>query len=111
MIFFKAITSLKVNIGKSELVPVGVIGSLNTLSSVLSCNVGKLPMTYLDMPLGAHFKDPSIWNPIIEKWRRSFLVGNVYICQKGKINFTEKYPFKPSHLFLILVFYPSSCGR
>ena len=67
MIFFKAITGLKVNIGKSEIVPMGVIGSLNTLSSVLSCNVGKLPMTYLDMPLGAHFKDPSIWNPIKEK--------------------------------------------
>uniref|UniRef100_A0A7N2RB15 BPL/LPL catalytic domain-containing protein n=1 Tax=Quercus lobata TaxID=97700 RepID=A0A7N2RB15_QUELO len=35
----EVITGLKVNIGKSEIVPMGVIGSLNTLSSVLSCNV------------------------------------------------------------------------
>ena len=45
MIFFEAITGLKVNIGKSEIVPMGVIRSLKTLSSVLSCNVSKLTMT------------------------------------------------------------------
>ena len=32
MIFFEAITGLKVNIGKSEIVPVGVVVSLNTLA-------------------------------------------------------------------------------
>ena len=45
MIFFKVNTGLKVNIGKSEIVPMGVIRSLKTLSSVLSCNVSKLTMT------------------------------------------------------------------
>ena len=45
MIFFKVITGLKVNIGKSEIVPMGVIRSLKTLSSVLSCDVSKLTMT------------------------------------------------------------------
>ena len=56
MIFFEAFTGFKVNIGKSEIVPVGVVGSLNTLACVLGCNVGRLPMTYLGMPLGAHFR-------------------------------------------------------
>ena len=27
-------------------------------------------MTYLGMPLGAHYKDPSIWNSILEKMER-----------------------------------------
>ena len=67
MIFFETIRELKVNIGKSEIVPVGVVGSLNALASVLGCNIGRLPMIYLGMTLGSHFKDPSIWNPIIEK--------------------------------------------
>ena len=38
-------------------------------------------MTYLGMPLGVHFKDPLIWNPIIEKieeklfgWKRLYLL-------------------------------------
>ena len=81
MIFFEAITDLKVNIGKSEIVPLGLVGSLNTMASVLGCNVGRLPMTYLGMPLVAHFKDPLIWNPIIEKietklfgWKRLYLL-------------------------------------
>ena len=34
MIFFETIIGLKVNIGKSEIVPVGVVGSLNALASV-----------------------------------------------------------------------------
>ena len=72
MIFFEAITGLKVNIGKSEIVLVELVGSLDTLASVLGCNVSRLPMIYLGMPLGAHFKDPSIWNPIREKIEKKF---------------------------------------
>ena len=57
-----------------------MVGSLNALASVLGCNIGRLLMIYLGMPLGSHFKDPSIWNPIIEKmekklssWKRLYL--------------------------------------
>ena len=66
LIFFEAITGLKVNIGKSEIVSVGEVGNLDALTSILCCKVGCLPMSYLGMPLGAHYKDSSIWNPIIE---------------------------------------------
>ena len=66
LIFFEAITSLKVNVGKSEIVPVGEVGNLDALAHILCCKVGCLPMSYLGMPLGAHFKDASIWNPILE---------------------------------------------
>ena len=68
--FFEAITGLKVNGSKSEIVPVGDVGNLNVLVHVLCCRVGSLPMTYLGMPLGAHYKDSLIWNPIIEKIER-----------------------------------------
>ena len=64
LIFFEAITSLKVNVGKSEIVPVGDVGNLNGLARILCCKVGTLPMRYLGMPLEAHYKDSSIWNPI-----------------------------------------------
>ena len=47
-----------------------MVGSLNALASVLGCNIGRLLMIYLGMPLGSHFKDPSIWNPIIEKMEK-----------------------------------------
>ena len=83
MIFFEAITSLKSNIGKNEIVPVGVVGNLTTLASVLGCNVGRLPMMYLGMPLGAHFKDPSIWNPIIEKMEKKLFGWKCLYLSKG----------------------------
>ena len=83
MIFFEAITGLKINIGKSEIVPVGVVGNLTTLASVLGCNVGRLPMTSLGMPLGAHFKDPSIWNPIIEKMEKKLSGWKCLYLSKG----------------------------
>lgn len=65
MIFLEAIMSSKVNVGKSEIVLVGEVGSLNALANVLGCKIGRLLMNYLSMPLGAHFKDSSIWNPLI----------------------------------------------
>ena len=80
LIFFEAITGLRVNVGKSEIVPVGEVGNLGTLARILCCKVGRLPMSYLGMPLGAHFKDASIWNPILERvekklagWKRLYL--------------------------------------
>ena len=67
LIVFEAITSLKVNVGKSEIVPVVEVGNLDALACTLCCKVGCLLMTYLGMTLEAHYKDSSIWNPIIER--------------------------------------------
>ena len=53
---------------------------MSYLARILCCKVGRLPMSYLGMPLGAHFKDASIWNPILERvekklanWKRLYL--------------------------------------
>ena len=77
---FQAFTGLKVNVGKSEIVPVGEVGNIDDLASILSCRVGSLPMKYLGMPLGTPFKTASIGTPFWRRWRRSCLVGSVYIC-------------------------------
>ena len=49
LIFFEAITGLKVNVGKSEIVPVGDVGNLIALARILCCKVGTLPMRYVGM--------------------------------------------------------------
>jgi hypothetical protein len=61
---FEAVSGLRINLGKSELVP---IGEVESLAHIMGCNIGSLPMTYLGMPLGASFKSISIWNGVIEK--------------------------------------------
>ena len=80
MTCFQAFTGLKMNVGKSEIVPVGEVRNIQSLANILQCKVGSLPMTYLSMPLGNLYKAPSIWNPILERmekklsgWKRLYL--------------------------------------
>ena len=109
LIFFEAITGLKVNVGKSEIVPVGDVGDLNGLARIYK--VGTLPMRYLGLPLRAHYMDSSIWNPIIEKmekrlagWKRLYqLKGGRLILLKSTLSSLPTY-------FLSLFTIPSGCG-
>ncbi len=78
--WFQAASGLKINLGKSELVPVGNVPDVEGLAAVLGCKVADLPIIYLGLPLGSSFKDQTIWNGIIEKmekrlagWKRMYL--------------------------------------
>ena len=54
LLSFQAVTGLKVNVHKSEMVPIGEVDDGHALADILGCKVGKLPMSYLGMPLGFH---------------------------------------------------------
>ena len=60
LIWFEAGTSLKINLSKSKLVPVGVVHNIELLLSALGCKQGSLPIKYSGLPLGAKFKDKTI---------------------------------------------------
>ncbi|RVX01635.1 hypothetical protein CK203_024424 [Vitis vinifera] len=49
-------TWLRVNLGKSELIPFGRVENVEELVEEFDNKVGRLPSTYLGMPLGAPFK-------------------------------------------------------
>ena len=66
----QAFTNLKVNGGKSEIVPIGEVSNIHTLANILRCKVGNLPMKYLSMPLGTWNKTASIWNHILERMEK-----------------------------------------
>ena len=86
LIWFEAVSSLKINLGKSELVPIGIVHNMHLLLVVLGCKQGYLPMKHLGLPLGAKFKDKTIWNPILEKMERR-LVGwkCLYFSKGGRV--------------------------
>ena len=70
----------KVNVLKSEMVPIGKVHNVQALAEILGCRIGSLPMTYLGMPLGAR---PLLFG--ILYWRKesvSWLGGRSCICQK-----------------------------
>ncbi len=68
--WFEATTRLKINLSKSEIDPVGNVLILEDFRHILGCKFASLPMKYLGLPLGAHFKESTIWNPIIERMER-----------------------------------------
>jgi hypothetical protein len=68
--YFEAVTGLRVNMSKSEMVPVGDVPNLSILADIMCCCIREFPMTYLGMPLGASFKSKAIWNFIVEKMER-----------------------------------------
>jgi hypothetical protein len=57
---FEAISGLKLNLSKSEIVLVGEVGDVEGLSSILGCGVALLPIKYLALPLSAYYKASTI---------------------------------------------------
>jgi hypothetical protein len=84
--WFEAASGLKINLSKSEIVPVGDVPQIDELVHLLGCKQSVLPLQYLGLPLGASFKESAIWNPVlgmVEKrlasWKR------LYLSKGGKI--------------------------
>ena len=72
---FEAIFGLKINLPKSEIVPIGEVEDIDGL-----------PMKYLGLSLGAPYKSTTIWNYIIEKMGRE-LTGwkKMYLSKGGRL--------------------------
>ena len=83
---FEEVLGLRINLGKSELVPVGGVHNLEALVGLLGCGQSSLPLKYLGLPLGAKFKNLSVWNPILERMERR-LAGwkRMYLPKGGKV--------------------------
>ena len=85
LLSFQAVTDLKVNVQKSEMVPIEEVDDVHALAEILGCNVETLPMSYLGMPLGASHNSPSIWNPILEKIEQKLAGWKKYLSKGGKL--------------------------
>ena len=83
LLCFQAVTGLKVNALKSEMVPIGEVPNIHVLAEILGCRIGSLPMTYLGMPLGVSHKSLTIWNPILEKIERKLARWKKMYLSKG----------------------------
>jgi hypothetical protein len=80
---FEAASGLRINLGKSEIVPIGEVEDVERLANLLGCRVASLPMTYLGLPLGASYKSTSIWNGVIEKMERRLAGWKQMYLSKG----------------------------
>ncbi|RVW35450.1 hypothetical protein CK203_097227 [Vitis vinifera] len=70
LFWFEAASGLKINLGKSEIIPVGEVEDIEELAVEIGCRVGSLPSQYLGLPLGAPNKASSVWDGVEERMRR-----------------------------------------
>ena len=109
---FEVVTSLCVNMEKSEMVPVGKVGNIEMLANSLDCQVGSLPLAYLGMPLGASYKAVSVWDPILEKMERR-LTGwrKLYLSKGGRLTLLKSTLSSLPTYFLSLFTIPVSVAH
>ena len=69
MFWFEVESSLRINLDKSEIIPVGEVEEVEELAVELGCRVGSLPSTYLGLLLGAPYKSLYVWDGVKERVR------------------------------------------
>ena len=112
LIWFEAVFGLKINLGKSKLVPVGMVHNFDLLLTVLGCKQGTLPMKYLGLPLGAKFKDKTIWNPILEKIERRLAGWKcLYLSKGGRVTLIKSTLSNLPTYFLSLFHIPAAVAN
>ena len=68
--WFKAISGLKINLEKGELISTGRVPIMEELADILGCKMGLLPSKYLGLPLGSTFKSTTMWDLVEERMQR-----------------------------------------
>jgi hypothetical protein len=84
LLCFEAISGLKINLQKSELVAVGEVPNIEELADILSCRISFFPMKYLGLPLGAPFKSRVIWDGVIERMKKRLASWKKMYLSKGR---------------------------
>ena len=66
LLLFEALSGLKVNFSKSQLVGVNIHASwLSEAALVLNCKVGSFPFVYLGLPVGGNPRRLAFWEPLL----------------------------------------------
>lgn len=82
MLCFEAVSGLKVNFFKSELIGVRVDKEkVADLADIMGCKVGALSASYLGLPLCAPSK--CLWNPVVESMERKLAIWKAKSLSMG----------------------------
>ncbi|KAJ9674856.1 hypothetical protein PVL29_024033 [Vitis rotundifolia] len=60
LFWFEAASGLRINLAKSEIIPIGEVDDMAKMAAEIGCRVGSLSSHYLGLPLGAPNKAPYV---------------------------------------------------
>ncbi|KAJ9689584.1 hypothetical protein PVL29_014988 [Vitis rotundifolia] len=83
LFWFEAASGLRINLAKSEIIPVGEVDDMEELAVEIGCRVGSLPSQYLGLPLGAPNRAPYVWDGLEERVRRRLARWKQQYISKG----------------------------
>ncbi|RVW46790.1 Homeobox-DDT domain protein RLT2 [Vitis vinifera] len=78
-----SISGLRINLDKSEILPVGRVENLENLALEAGCKVGRLPSSYLGILLGANHKSVAVWDGVEERFRKRLALWKRQFISKG----------------------------
>ena len=109
LMWFEAVLWLRINLEKSELIPIGRVENIDDLTMDFGYRVGSLPSTYLGLSLGAPFKLVTIWDGVEERFRRWLTMWKrQYTSKRGRTTLIQStLPNSPIY-FMSLMHMPSS---
>ncbi|RVX12485.1 putative ribonuclease H protein [Vitis vinifera] len=77
---------LKINLQKSEIIPVGEVEDVDRATTDFGCKVGNLPTTYLGLPLGAPHNSCRVWDVVEERFKRKLATWKKqYLSKEGRL--------------------------
>ena len=100
-------SGLRINIDKSELIPVGSVEDAVELAAAIGCKVGSLPTTYLGLPLGAPYRSLAVWDSVEERmWKKLARRKSQYISKGGRITLIRSTLASMSIYFMSMLSMP-----
>ena len=86
LMWFEAMSGLRINLNKSEIILIGPIDNVVELALELGCGIGSFPISYLGLPLGASHKVIGVWDSVEERFQKMLASWKMqYISKGGRI--------------------------
>ena len=83
VICFEVVSDLKINLQKSEIIPVGGVEDVDRAATVFGYKEGNLLTTYLGLPLGAPHNSCRVWDVVEERFKRKLATWKKQYLSKG----------------------------
>ena len=83
LMWFEVLSGLRINLNKSEILPIGLVDNVQELAAELGCGIGSLSTSYLGLPLGAKHKAVGVWDTVGDRFRKKLASWKSQYISKG----------------------------